>query len=166
MSTNTTQPSAAPFFRIDDRLIHGQVTVGWRQHLHLDAICIIDNDLATDPFLSDTLQLSAPQGITVQVCTVENAAATLDKLAAQRILVLLKTPQTALQLYQSGVLFETLNVGNIAAGPARKRVHKSIFLGPAEIIALDKLTQHGVHIFFQQTPEEKQTAWKDIKHKI
>lgn len=149
--------------RVDDRLIHGQVTVGWRQHLHFDTICVIDDTLAADPFLADVLRLSAPTGIAVYLSTIPNATNTLNKIKGNRTLVLLKTPQIALKLHQAGLHIQTLNVGNIADAPGRKRVYKSISLGPAEIAALDELTRQNVQIFFQQTPEERAIPWNDIK---
>ncbi len=159
---NATRPHPDTFIRIDDRLIHGQVAVGWRQHFRFEHIIIIDDMLAADPFLADVLRLSAPAGVTVQVCTVENAAAALSARDLGRVLVLLKTPQTALQLHRAGLPFATLNVGNVAAGPGRRRVFKSISLAPDEIAALDELARQGVRIAFQQTPEEPAVDWQII----
>ena len=35
--------------RVDDRLIHGQVTVGWSQQLNPDRILLANNAIAGDP---------------------------------------------------------------------------------------------------------------------
>lgn len=156
---------AQMFFRVDDRLVHGQVTVGWQQYLRFNAICIIDDTLAADPFLADVLRLSAPADVIVKICSVEQAAAALNELASGHILVLVKTPQTALALAQNGVALPHLNIGNVAAAPGRARVYRSISLGPAEVAALDALNALGVRITFQQTPDEAQVEWEDVKRK-
>lgn len=165
MSPQPHRPHSEMFIRIDDRLIHGQVTVGWQQHLRFEHIIIIDDMLATDPFLADVLRLSAPAGIAVKICSVENAAAALNELSPRHALILLKTPQTAFQLHRVGLPFSTLNVGNVAAGPGRRRVFKSISLGPDEIAAFDELTRQRVQITFQQTPEEPPVDWQMIVQK-
>jgi PTS system mannose-specific IIB component len=63
--------------RVDDRLIHGQVTVGWRQYLRYAEIWVVDELAREDPYLRDALRLAAPQGVTVRVCGVQEAVALL-----------------------------------------------------------------------------------------
>ncbi|NCQ36333.1 PTS sugar transporter subunit IIB, partial [bacterium] len=46
--------------RVDDRLIHGQVTVGWCQHLHPDHLVLADNAVAADPWQSRVYASSVP----------------------------------------------------------------------------------------------------------
>jgi mannose/fructose/N-acetylgalactosamine-specific phosphotransferase system component IIB len=59
--------------RVDDRLLHGQVTVAWRQHLQPDEIWIVDDAVRADPFLSDVLCAAAPADVTVRVYSVSEA---------------------------------------------------------------------------------------------
>jgi mannose/fructose/N-acetylgalactosamine-specific phosphotransferase system component IIB len=55
--------------RIDDRLIHGQVTVGWRQHLRYNTICVVDDLAAADPVMRDVLRLATPSDVALHVYT-------------------------------------------------------------------------------------------------
>jgi mannose PTS system EIIAB component len=59
--------------RIDDRLIHGQVTVGWRQYLRYAEIWVVDDQARDDPYLQDALRLAAPEGVVVRVFGVREA---------------------------------------------------------------------------------------------
>ena len=59
--------------RVDDRLIHGQVTVGWRQYLRYAEIWVVDDQARDDPYLQDALRLAAPEGVVVRVYGVEEA---------------------------------------------------------------------------------------------
>ena len=61
--------------RVDDRLIHGQVTVGWRQYLRCDEIWVVDDLAREDPYVQDALRLAAPEGVEVRVYGVEEAGA-------------------------------------------------------------------------------------------
>jgi len=173
--------------RVDDRLLHGQVTVAWRQHLLPDEIWIVDDLVRADPFLADVLCMAAPAGVTIHIYSVPEAIsawaahinpASADPLStracatppnrslgpcARPCLLLVKTPQVALALAQGGLLFSHLNVGNISPGPGSRRVFRTISLAPEHIAALDALAQRGVSITFQLTPEDSQMDWQTIR---
>jgi len=174
--------------RVDDRLLHGQVTVAWRQYLLPDEIWIVDDLVRADPFLVDVLCMAAPADVTVRAYSVQEAISawathvspasadpppthtcatppgrSLGPCARPCILLLVKIPQAALALAQGGLLFSHLNVGNISPGPGSRRVFKSISLAPEQIAALDALAQRGVSITFQLTPEDSHVDWQTIR---
>jgi mannose/fructose/N-acetylgalactosamine-specific phosphotransferase system component IIB len=154
--------------RVDDRLLHGQVTVGWRQHLQPDEIWIVDNLVRADPFLSDVLCMAAPTDVTVRVYSVAEAisawsARSPGPCARLGILLLVKSPQVALALAESGLVFRHLNIGNIAPMPGSRRVFRTISLAPQHIAALDALTQRGVSITFQLTPDDSRVDWQTVR---
>ena len=149
--------------RIDDRLIHGQVTVGWRQHLRYDAICVVDDVAAADPALRDALRLAAPAGVVVHVYTTEEATSALAASPSERTLLLLKSPQTALALVEGGLSLSQLNIGNLAARPGSVRVLKSISLTVEDVAALDALDARGIAITFQPTPDDPTVDWRALR---
>jgi D-glucosaminate-specific PTS system IIB component len=151
------------WIRVDDRLIHGQIVVAWRQHLNYDAICIVDDAVAGDAFMCDVLRMAAPTGVRVTVVIVERAITELEQIEANAILVLAKAPQTVLQLADAGLSIAHLNVGNLGAAPGRKRVLKSISLGPEHVTALDALTERAVRITFQLVPDDMPVEWERIR---
>ena len=154
--------------RVDDRLLHGQVTVAWRQHLQPDEIWVVDDPVRADPFLSNVLCTAAPAGVAVRVCSVSEAirawaAHSLGPCARLGILLLVKSPQVALALAEGGLVFPHLNVGNIAPVPGSRRVFRTISLAPEHIAALDALTQRGVSITFQLTPDDSRVDWQAVR---
>jgi PTS system mannose-specific IIB component len=151
------------WIRVDDRLIHGQVVIAWRQHLRYDAICIVDDGIAADAFMGDVLRMAAPAGVCVSVVTVQQATGELAQSDAKAILVLVKTPQIVLQLADAGLSIARLNIGNLGAAPGRKRALKSISLGPEHVTALDALAERGVKIVFQLVPEDTAVEWERIR---
>lgn len=163
--------------RVDDRLLHGQVTVAWRQHLQLDEIWVVDDPVRADPFLSRVLCTAAPAGVTVRVYAVSEAIAAwsthslgpcarpsdLPTFHPPSILLLVKSPQVALALAEGGLAFPHLNVGNIAPTPGSRRVFRTISLAPEHIAALDALAQRGVSIVLQLTPDDSQVDWQIVR---
>jgi len=173
---------------VDDRLLHGQVTVAWRQHLQPDEIWVVDDPVRADPFLSNVLCTAAPAGVAVRVCSVSeairawaahslgpcaradaheglgyDASRSLGPCARLGILLLVKSPQVALALAEGGLVFPHLNVGNIAPVPGSRRVFRTISLAPEHIAALDALTQRGVSITFQLTPDDSRVDWQAVR---
>ena len=170
--------SAICWVRIDDRLIHGQITVAWRPYLDYDGIWIVDDQVGSDPFLKEVLRVAAPAGVGVQVYTTEEAVAAWTDLptggnrqenstAPRKILLLLKRPQTALALFEGGlsapILERGLNVGNLASRPGSRRAFKSISLDPEDVSALDALAERGVRITFQAVPHSSHADWAGIR---
>jgi len=177
----------ALWVRIDDRLLHGQVTVAWRQHLLPEEIWIVDDMVRADPFLVDVLRMAAPADVTVRVYSVQEAISAWSALLRSPIfhssdlpafqpsdlptsqslclLLLVKNPQTALALFDGDVLFSHLNVGNIAPGPGSRRVFRTISLTPEHVAALDALTQRGVTVAFQLIPDDPQIDWQTVRQR-
>jgi mannose/fructose/N-acetylgalactosamine-specific phosphotransferase system component IIB len=164
--------------RIDDRLIHGQVTVAWWQHLRFDEIWVVDTQPRLDPYLQDALRMAAPAEVTVRVYGVEEVVAALADRAPvacpaarcatqeRRVLLLLKSPQAALALVERGLPLSRLNVGNLAARPGSRRAFKTISLTEEHVAALDALAGRGVHITFQLTPDDPQVDWRTIQKRV
>ena len=149
--------------RVDDRLIHGQVVVGWRQHLRYQAICVVDDAVAADRVLCDVLRLATPPGIGLEVCTVEEALSGLAGATSSATLLLLKSPQAALRLLDGGLALRQLNVGNLASAPGSVRVLGAISLTLAHVEALDSLATRGVEITFQSTPDQAAVPWETLR---
>jgi PTS system mannose-specific IIB component len=139
--------------RIDDRLIHGQITLLWVTALDATRILIVDDRVAADPFMQDILRLAAP-GVTVNVTTVADALKHLGSEAAKTI-VLVKSPRTALELWEHGVPFTALNVGGLGAGPGRKLLYRNISASADDLAALRELALKGVDIAIQVIPDDK-----------
>jgi mannose/fructose/N-acetylgalactosamine-specific phosphotransferase system component IIB len=47
-------------FRVDERLIHGQVVVGWGGPLHADRIVVVDDAIAGSPWEQELYCLGVP----------------------------------------------------------------------------------------------------------
>src|SRR5690606_22476393 len=77
-------------FRIDDRLIHGQVVVGWGQPLEIAFIVLVDDNVAASDWEQDLYRMGVPAEMEVYFDTVDAAAAKLaDYLADERPGILL-----------------------------------------------------------------------------
>jgi mannose/fructose/N-acetylgalactosamine-specific phosphotransferase system component IIB len=124
--------------RIDDRLIHGQVIAVWCKHRPFTRIVIVDDEVAADSFMQEVMRLAAPPGLRVDVLSLEEAIRHLpqDPHPRETTMVLLRSPQTALRLYEGGVRYMALNVGGLGSGPGRRPLFRHIAASDEEIAAL------------------------------
>ena len=49
------------YFRIDDRLIHGQIVTAWCSHLNIQEIIAIDDTLAGNSMLQSIMLMGVPK---------------------------------------------------------------------------------------------------------
>ncbi len=140
--------------RVDDRLIHGQVVALWLTTLDARRVIVVDDATADDPFLREVVELAAPSGTPVEVVGL---AAGTQRLAEasdsdERVLVLVRTPQTALALRRAGIDFPVLNLGGLGAAANRRPLHRSISASAEELDALRQLEQLGTRVEIQAVP--------------
>ena len=113
--------------RIDNRLIHGQVAVGWLKYINAKAIIVCNDKVANDSIQKMALPLAA-RGSNVLVFTVAEALKYEKEHQDENIFIIAKFPQDALDIMKSGVKIKEINVGNAApiAGTKYVMVTKSI----------------------------------------
>ena len=138
--------------RVDERLIHGQVSMGWVPVFDIQRILIIDNRLAEDDWERDLVKSSAPDGVTVQVFGVREAGPTLTAPQDTRVMVLARRPETMVELMDHGVHFTEINLGGLHFRDGARRFLDYLFLTPADVSALEELKSRGVQLIAQDLP--------------
>ena len=107
--------------RIDNRLIHGQVTVKWVGAIGANHLIVTNDDVAKDEIQRMILPQAA-RGVKTSILSVDDTLAYLQKpqAAAEKIMVIAKFPSDALRLLEGGMQPQEINVGNQAPTPGTK----------------------------------------------
>lgn len=153
--------------RVDNRLIHGQVTANWVRSLAIDSIVLIDDSISEDNFLKKIFRLSVPEGRSLLIYSCDDAVAAwkINQFSEGRSMVVYKNIAGAFNAFQSGLVFEALQIGGVEHAPGRKMVLESIALSQKEAFLLNKLEEKGVEIVFQIVSEHKPVSWNTIRKK-
>ncbi|MFT5232290.1 MAG: mannose/fructose/N-acetylgalactosamine-specific phosphotransferase system component IIB [Candidatus Krumholzibacteriia bacterium] len=140
--------------RIDDRYIHGQVTVGWSRQLCPDRILLADNTIAADPWQSRVYASSVPPEIKVTIESVARAAADLESADTldERVLLLTGGVAEMTELVHMGAPVSKINVGGLHFSAGKKEMLPFVFVDAADLKALVRLLDAGVALFAQQVP--------------
>ena len=146
---------ALDLFRIDDRLIHGQVVVGWGQPLDLRFIVLVDDEVAASDWEQELYRMGVPPEMDVYFESVASAA---RKLAAFRAdprpgMLLTGDIATMAALVQAtGSEIEAVNIGGIHHRAGRVQRLRYVFLSEEEEGALRRLVSRGVAVSAQDVP--------------
>lgn len=138
--------------RVDERLIHGQVSMGWVPVLNIETILIADNRLAGDDWERDLVVSGAPDEVTVQILGIREAGAALTAPQNTRMMVLARGPETMVELMDQGVHFTEINLGGLHFRDGARRFLDYLFLTPADVTALEELKSRGVQLIAQDLP--------------
>ena len=151
--------------RVDDRLIHGQVMTKWSKGLGINAIYIVDNDVAKDDFMKQIyISSGSRSGLVIKVLsTNEVSTYWKDKQSEDhKVLLLFKTIQSVFEAVNLSLPIDVLNVGGVSKKKDTQMVISSVNLSEQEIDYLNKLSDNsGVEVFFQMIPDSNRVNFKD-----
>ncbi len=149
-------------FRIDERLIHGQIAIKWSKHTGVDSIVVANDKAAESPMIQKSLKMAAPAGIKTVIKSLDSAAATLNDPRCEplKVLVLVNSPEDAVNLISRVSGITMVNVGNYGRvapkkpGMERKRLDNNLYCDEEEIRQFQELLATGLECIYQTTPEE------------
>lgn len=152
-------------YRIDDRLIHGQVVVGWGQPIGLGYIVLVDDVVAESEWEQELYRLGVPPTVDVTFATVAEAARQFPRYAADPRpgILLTGTVEAMLDLVQRApVPIGTVNVGGIHHREDRAQKLRYVFLNANEEQALKEIEAHGTTISAQDVPSARPLSLAEV----
>ena len=144
-------------FRIDDRLIHGQVVEAWVPHLKTDEIVVVSDEIASDETRRMIMRFSTPEGVGLKILGVEEAFRYLNGApAAGNILVLLPGLKEAADMISKGLKIRSLNIGGMHYSAGKNfSIGKAIFLSDEDRGFLKFISGAGVELEGRGVPTDK-----------
>ena len=137
---------AIELFRIDDRLIHGQVVVGWGQPLDLTFIVLVDDEVASSEWEQELYRMGVPPEMDVYFHTVEEAAEKLPGYQRDE---------------RRGALL-TGDIETMARLIELTQRLRYVFLAPDEEKALRALAALGVDVSAQDVPAARPLGLNEV----
>ena len=155
-------------YRVDERVIHGQTTTRITKDQKSDGIIIVDNEIASDPFMMQIYKGIVPN-MRVLCFTEEVALKRLKEAedSKQTYIIIFKKPQTAAKLVKNGYRFkDTLYIGPQAVRSDSTYIMQMLGLTDEEMKALDIIEDSGTRIILNPTFTTPNYTWSEAKKSI
>lgn len=151
-------------YRVDDRLIHGQVIIGWGRPLGIDYIVLVDDQVRQSPWEQDLYRMGVPPEIEVIFATGSEAVHQLPKWneGTRRGILLTGDIGPMIQLQKAGAHIPGINLGGVHHRPGRSERLPYLYLTDEEIDALRQLEAGGVEVTAQDLPTANPVALRSL----
>jgi PTS system mannose-specific IIB component/fructoselysine and glucoselysine-specific PTS system IIB component len=151
-------------YRIDDRLIHGQVVVGWGQPMNIGFIVLVDDEVAESDWEKELYRMGVPPGVDLYFASVSEAAEAMPVWRGdQRPGILLTGDiETMRRLAASVSGIPSVNVGGIHHRSGRAEKLRYVFLTPDEERGLRALQEAGVVVTAQDVPSARPMPLREL----
>jgi PTS system mannose-specific IIB component/fructoselysine and glucoselysine-specific PTS system IIB component len=151
--------------RVDERLIHGQVVVGWGGAMRFRRIVVVDDAIAASDWEQELYALAVPEKVEARFVSVAEARAALPALRADGAdtVVLVRDVSTLARLADAGALVgEEVNLGGIHHAAGRTRVLPYLFLDDADRDRLRALAARGVRVSARDVPAGRRVPLEEL----
>lgn len=151
--------------RVDDRLIHGQVVIGWGRPLGVNLIVLIDDQVAESLWEQELYRMAVAAETEVLFVSLREAADRVEEWAADSRRVILLTadlPTMAALHLAAPAAVRRINLGGIHHRPGRHERLPYIYLTDEELRALQALEETGAVITAQDLPASPPVSVKAL----
>ena len=151
-------------YRIDDRLIHGQVVVGWGQPLNARFLILVDDLVASSEWEKELYRMAVPPEMDIYFADVSTAIQDHQRYAADpRPGILIAGDTDSMHRLVKGVkAIGSVNLGGIHHRAGRAEKLRYVFLTPAEEEQLRALEASGVEVTAQDVPSARAVPLSEI----
>lgn len=151
-------------YRIDDRLVHGQVVVGWGQPLDIRLLVLVDDVVASSEWEQELYRMAVPPEMEIRFESVESAARNHAVYAAdeRNTIFIVADIQSMQRLVSLAPEIREVNVGGLHHRAGRGQKLRYVFLAPDEEQMLRDLAAGGVSVSAQDVPSARAVPLEEL----
>ncbi len=143
------------FYRVDDRLIHGQIVAAWVPYIRATRIVVADDELTDNVLQAKIVRMAAPPKIRVEILSVHQAVLFMAQQHSGPgllTIMLFAGLDSVVEALDDGLYLTELNIGNIHNAPGKIQLTESVSLDRHEIECLRRLRDAEVKVYIQPVP--------------
>ena len=138
--------------RIDDRLIHGQVVVGWVSALNIKRLVVVNDSVAANAMQRTLMEIAVPSNLKVSFFTVKDAARECRTAGGDRALLLFTRPMDVRDFLEEGGPVTSINMGGMHHSGGRRQAGPVLFVNDEDVSAFRELKRRGIPIEIRAVP--------------
>ena len=145
--------------RVDDRLIHGQIVLGWARLMKPDRIVVANNRVAESSWERKFYTSSVPSHIKISFLTIEETARDLlnNLFKNETVMVLFETVKDVYLITEKGVQLDEVNIGGLHYREGAAEILSYVFLTEEDTNLLRELVKKKVKLVAQDIPGNQPT---------
>lgn len=150
--------------RIDDRLIHGQVTVGWGSYLNPDRIVLVSDEIASNDWEKELYEQCVPFNIAVSILTIKEASTEMNNGSydKERVIILVESPDVIISLLKLGNRFRQVNIGGMHFKENKTKILPYVYVDEQDIDHFRFMEEHNIELVCQDLPQAKKENLSDL----
>ena len=144
--------------RVDNRLIHGQISVRWCSKLEINTIIVINDALAQNKVQQGLLDMAVPDDYPTRYYSLQGAIDKLQNLSSdKKILLIFENIRDLQSIVAAGIKIPYINIGNLDMSPGKRHIAASTSLSQEEMDWLTSQAQSGTKVEVRRIPSEDAT---------
>ncbi len=153
--------------RIDDRLIHGQVTIGWSKEFNISRIIVVNDKVYKDKIRSKLLKQVSPLDITSHVVNIKKFIKVYNnpKYSKDKVILLFTNPNDVLKIIKKGVNINSINIGGMSYKKNKIQITDTISVNKKDVISFYKLNNMKIKLEIRKLPNDKKINLIEILNK-
>ncbi len=152
-------------YRVDDRLVHGQVVIGWGKPLGIAFMVLVDDAVYASEWERDLYRMGVPTEVDLHFAGLKEAAEKMPEWRAdpRAGLVLTADVATMAALCRAAPPVDKVNLGGLHHKPGRRPRLPYVYLTDEEFSVLQGLADSGVVITAQDLPTTSPVALEALR---
>jgi len=141
-------------YRVDERLIHGQVVVGWGNSLKINRIVLVNDQVAQSPWERELYLACVPPEMKTTILAVDEGVGKIlqNGFKGERAVILVDSPFDILRIVEKGIKINSVNVGGVHSKTKRMKILPYLFLSQEEISAFKRIISSGIKCECRDVP--------------
>ena len=149
-------------FRVDHRLLHGQVVFSWCSALSPDCILVANDDVVKDELRKTTLKLGKPAGTKLVIKSIDDSIEAINAGRTDKytLFAVVSNVADAVRMAMACDQIASIDLGGTKPGSGTHQVAKAVHLTDEEEALLADAQARGVEVYIQSVPSEAKVAFK------
>ena len=141
--------------RVDNRLIHGQISTRWCIKLDINTIVVVNDAVASNKIQQGLFDMSIPETFDTRYYSIEKAITKIPQLSQdKRLLIITESITDLQQLVTAGMAIPYINIGNLDMCSGKKHITADTAVSEAEVEWLKQMAAQGVRVEVRRIPLE------------
>lgn len=148
-------------FRVDHRLLHGQVVFSWCSALKPDCILVANDGVVNDELRKTTLRLSKPEGAKLVIKSIDDSIAAINggKTDKYRLMIVVSNIADAVRMAREVDQITAIDLGGTKPTEATHSIAKAINVTDEDEELLRAAAAEGIEVYIQGVPSDKRVAY-------